>query len=136
MNDYPVKYALIPFYKNELCGYMVVKCYILDIISEKKDDKTETFYRVSYPIDDNNYNYEVGITHDLFNSYEEANEVKMNKNRKLINEKTDNCLIQNRKDMYIKFRNNLEELGLFESLLSDYGKDLKVSKGKVKTRSL
>ncbi len=136
MNNYPVKYALIPFYKNDLSGYMAVKCYVLDIINEKEDDEFKTYYKISYPVDNDSFNYEVGITYELFNCYELANDMKMKKNRDLLNEKVNNCLVQDRKSMYINFRKNLEDLEIFENLLSNYSKDLKVTKGKVKTRSL
>ena len=136
MNNYPVKYALMPFYKDDLSGYMAVKCYVLDVISKKEDGEIKTYYKVSYPVDDDSFNYEVGITFDLFNNYEETLYMKMKKNRELLNEKIDNCLMQDRKSMYIKFRKDLEDLDIFENILDYYSKDLKVTKGKVKTRSL
>lgn len=134
MNDYPVKYALVPFYNNDLCGYIALKCYVLDIKKEKDNDSFKTYYRISYPVDNDNFNYEVGITDNIYNSYEEAKEIKSEKNRKLLNEKVESCFLEDRRKMYIKYRKDLEEMENFEKLISNYGKDLNVTKGKIRRR--
>ena len=155
-NNYPIKYALVPMIEQvgwtaglhdlereygTVC-YIVSKCYVIDeTIKHYKDGRSENSYHVICPYVYKDYDIwkrcepsvNDGFTTDvLFDTYEEALEVKNKKNKEIVTRQWvyipyDEEFHAKRNNIIQKFAETLKYYDILEKEIEDKTIDLKVN---------